>query len=293
MTIADFLNEQGFHVSAVEAIDRSHFAETYRIVCGVETYFVKSSAVFPDRIRAEKQGLDLLRSVIRSAVLKEVAFFDVSTYGAVLITPFIQESRWTRQQETLFGESLAKLHGCANTTYGLHHDNFIGSSQQCNRPPQESWAEFFYSRRIEPQILLGIEKGWLSPSMRGCLAELKEPITFALSQVEEPPSLCHGDLWSGNVLISEDEHVYFIDPAVSYSHRETDLAFMHLFGGFPRGVFEAYEHIFPLSPKAENRFPIYNLYHLMNHANIFGGVYCEQVSHLIHKIIPANLEQLV
>ena len=82
------------------------------------------------------------------------------------------------------------------------------------------------------------------------------------------------------------------DPAISYSHRETDIAFMHLFGGFPPVVFEAYEPIFPLSPKAKNRFPNYNLYHLMNHANIFGGVYCEQVSHLIYQIIPANLEQL-
>jgi protein-ribulosamine 3-kinase len=293
MTIADLLSEQGFQVSTVEAIGSSCFAKTYRVVCGAEVYFVKSSAEFPDRIRAEKQGLDLLRSVIGSAVLKEVAFFEAPTDGAVLVTPFIQESRWTRQQETLFGESLAKLHGYAKTTYGLHYDNFIGSSQQCNTPPQESWAGFFYSHRIEPQMLLGIEKEWLSPDMQRCLAELKEPITSALSQVDDPPSLCHGDLWSGNVLIAKDGHVYFIDPAVSYSHRETDIAFMHLFGGFPPGVFEVYERIFPLPQTAKNRFPIYNLYHLMNHANIFGGVYCEQVSQLVHQIIPANLKELI
>jgi fructosamine-3-kinase len=74
------------------------------------------------------------------------------------------------------------------------------------------------------------------------------------------------------VLPSEDENIYFIDPAGSYSHRETDIAFMHLFRGFPRSVFETYECIFSLSPTAKNRFPIYNVYHLMNHANMFGGV---------------------
>jgi len=292
MKVRELLEGSSVPVSGIHAIQSSGFAETFEVISHSERYFVKYSHDFPERIVAEKRGLDALREAVPEAVLTEVFFLETHDEGALLMTPFVSEISWTEKHELGFGELLAKLHSCRASSFGFDHDNFIGSTPQKNNPSQWSWGKFFYMNRVEPQRMLGIKTGWLTPELDDAISELKEIIIQVLDHIQEPPVLCHGDLWSGNTLASGNESVYLIDPAVSYSNRETDIAFMYLFGGFSTNTLESYNRVYPLLPDASRRFSIYNLYHLMNHANIYGGSYREEVARLLGEVIPHDIQLL-
>ena len=158
------------------------------------------------------------------------------------------------------GRMLAKLHRVTGPRFGWHRDNWIGLSPQQNGWCDD-WAEFFWERRIRPQA----ERAGLQVS-RGGLLENHKP----------QPSLLHGDLWSGNAGFTAEGPVIF-DPAVYYGDREADLAMTELFGGFPREFYDAYRKEWPVDDGYEKRKPLYNLYHLLNHLNLFGGGYLGQV----------------
>src|SRR5262249_45423491 len=144
------------------------------------------------------------------------------------------------------GRALAALHRAAPPTFGLDHDNFIGSLPQSNRS-HVRWADFFQGERLEPQMRRASEPGRATPAMgRGferLFARLHE-----LVGPEEPPARLHGDLWGGNLHVDEQGAPCLIDPAAYGGHREMDLAMMRLFGGFGERVFSAYSEAFPLAP---------------------------------------------
>jgi fructosamine-3-kinase len=158
------------------------------------------------------------------------------------------------------GRMLAKLHRATGSRFGWHRDNYIGLSPQQNGWCDE-WAEFFWERRIRPQA----DRAGLQVK-RGRLLENHKP----------QPSLLHGDLWSGNAGFTAQGPVIF-DPAVYYGDREADLAMTELFGGFPAEFYEAYDREWPLDAGYERRKHLYNLYHLLNHLNLFGGGYLGRV----------------
>jgi fructosamine-3-kinase len=155
---------------------------------------------------------------------------------------------------------LAKLHRVTGPRFGWHRDNHIGLSPQQNSWCDD-WATFFWERRIRPQA----ERAGL---------QIKR--TKLLENHKPQPSLLHGDLWSGNVGFTAEGPVIF-DPAVYYGDREADLAMTELFGGFPDEFYRAYDEAFPLEEGYEQRKHLYNLYHLLNHLNIFGEGYRGQV----------------
>jgi fructosamine-3-kinase len=129
----------------------------------------------------------------------------------------------------------------------------------------DDWAEFWRTRRMQPQLDLARRNGF----------DLEA--TFDLGNHRPQPSLLHGDLWSGNAGFTAQGPVVF-DPAVYYGDREADLAMTELFGGFPRQFYQAYNDAWPLEEGYQRRKPLYNLYHLLNHLNLFGGGYLGQVS---------------
>ena len=181
------------------------------------------------------------------------------------------------------GRGLAALHRFGAPEFGLDHDNFIGRLPQSNRPAP-TWAEFYRSRRIEPQLRLAADEGLASPRMlRGgerLLAAMEE-----LVGPPEPPARLHGDLWGGNLLVDETGAPCLIDPAVHGGHRELDLAMMRLFGGFGGRVFDAYHEAHPLAPGHDERVPLYQLYYLLVHVNLFGGSYVASVERALDAVI--------
>jgi fructosamine-3-kinase len=163
------------------------------------------------------------------------------------------------------GRMLADSHRRPGRRFGWHRDNYIGSTPQANGW-MDDWARFWLERRLRPQIELARRNGF----------ELELPPMRALEGHEPQPSLLHGDLWSGNAAFTGEGPVLF-DPAVYYGDREADLAMTELFGGFPAAFREAYSEAFPLPDGYEGRKHLYNLYHLLNHLNLFGGGYLGQV----------------
>jgi len=168
------------------------------------------------------------------------------------------------------GAMLARLHGAAGTRYGWSRDNYIGATEQENAWAEE-WPAFFRERRLRPQIALAQRNGF------------SLECDFVLDNLDKllghgpRPSLLHGDLWSGNAGFHRGEPVLF-DPAVYYGDRECDLAMTELFGGFPADFYASYAKELPLDAGYGKRKHLYNLYHLLNHLNIFGGGYLGQVS---------------
>jgi protein-ribulosamine 3-kinase len=163
------------------------------------------------------------------------------------------------------GRLLARSHRTSGPRFGWQRDNFIGATPQANGWCDD-WAEFWLERRLRPQIELAARNGF-----RLSIAPLE-----LLRDHRPQPCLLHGDLWSGNVGFTMNGPVVF-DPAVYYGDREADLAMTELFGGFPPEFYRAYREAWPLEEGYERRKHLYNLYHLLNHLNLFGGGYLGQV----------------
>ena len=160
---------------------------------------------------------------------------------------------------------LATLHRTTGPRFGWHRDNTIGATPQINAWCDD-WSTFFLECRIQPQLALARKNGFSIPFSKSNFLESHKP----------SPSLLHGDLWSGNAGFIDEGPVIF-DPAVYYGDREADLAMTELFGGFPARFYDAYNEAFPLPGGYETRKHFYNLYHLLNHLNLFGSGYLAQV----------------
>lgn len=188
-----------------------------------------------------------------------------------LVLEWIPPGRPAADFDERLGHGLAAMHQAGAGGFGLDHDNFIGRLPQSNTPAS-TWVDFYRARRLEPQLRQAEDAGLLPPRLRRTFARVLPQLEGRLGP-EERPARLHGDLWSGNVLCDERGAPCVFDPAVYGGHREIDLAMMRLFGGFSARVFDAYEEVWGLPPGASERTPIYQLYPLLVHVNLFGGAY--------------------
>lgn len=187
-----------------------------------------------------------------------------------------------RGDSSKFGEQLAKLHSKTWHAFGWWRDNTIGSTHQAN-PATNNWIEFYRDQRLRPQLDLAARHGAgsvLVDSGERLLADLDAFFPGYSPQ----PSLLHGDLWGGNTGFCEGSPVIF-DPAVYYGDRETDIAMTELFGGFASTFYTAYNSAWPLDPGYATRKLLYQLYHLLNHFNLFGGDYGRQSQTMIDRLL--------
>ncbi|HNQ05366.1 MAG TPA: fructosamine kinase family protein [Thiobacillaceae bacterium] len=180
------------------------------------------------------------------------------------------------------GRRLAALHRVSKTHFGWHRDNTIGATPQVNAPAQD-WVGFYRDRRLKYQLDLAQANG-ASHALLANGERLLADLPAFFSGYAPVPSLLHGDLWSGNHGYADGEPVLF-DPAVYYGDRETDLAMTELFGGFPRDFYAAYRQAWPLDPGYTRRRDLYNLYHVLNHYNLFGGGYGGQAAAMLEHLL--------
>jgi len=181
------------------------------------------------------------------------------------------------------GRSLAALHSVHGETFGWHRDNYIGRTVQLNRR-SASWSDFWREARIVPQLELGRKNGF-GTSLLGRGEQLVAALPQLLSGRAPAASLVHGDLWSGNSGFLADGTPVLFDPAVYWGDREADLAMTELFGGFPHDFYSTYAKAAPLAPGYSVRKTLYNLYHVLNHANLFGGGYAAQAERMIERLL--------
>ena len=192
----------------------------------------------------------------------------------VLVLPWIQPHRHGHRDEEALGRGLAMLHRAGAPSYGFNGPGFIGPLPLDNRN-SATWAEFWWARRIEPFLRLAVDAGALDADGAAEISDLEEQVAELLGP-PEPIARLHGDLWTGNVLWSEDGRPWLIDPSAYGGRREVDLAMLGLFGGISEPAFGAYDEAWPLAEGHEDRVPLYQLYPLLVHTVLFDGAYAER-----------------
>lgn len=225
----------------------------------------------------EAAGLSLLADAASGFRVPEPLAFDVH----YLLIEYVEEIPAGRPFYPMFARALARLHQNTNDNHGLDQDNYIGEIPQVNTP-EKNGLVFFRDHRLGFQQRLARESGNLPADLDKRIDRLRETLADHLGPLNEPPALLHGDLWSGNYFSTLGQTPCIFDPAVYFGPREADLAMTELFGRLPQAFYDAYNEAFPLLPGYEGRKPIYNLYHLLNHLNLFGGSYLASVASVVN-----------
>ncbi|MDQ7041301.1 MAG: fructosamine kinase family protein [Rhodothermus sp.] len=256
--------------------------------CRLETdrgvYFLKwGPAEVAHTFKAEAVGLRALRAAKSPLVIPEVVALGEaqSDRPGFLVLEWIEPGRPGPHFWEHFGEGLAHLHQVQGPRYGFTQDNFIGRMPQENAW-EDDWPTFFWQHRLAPQVRWARQQGHWERDWDRWLERLEKRLPELLP-ARPPASLLHGDLWSGNFMVTFDGRAALIDPAVYYGDRETDLAMTELFGGFDTRFYAAYRAAWPLEPGYEERRELYNLYHLINHLNLFGGSYAAGVARTLRR----------
>ncbi len=230
---------------------------------------------------AEAEGLE---EIARSNTIRVPAVHDcgVEHGQAFIAMERLQFIRASARDERLLGEQIAAMHRVTSERHGWHRDNTIGPTPQRN-PQSEDWTDFFTRHRIAFQLRLAADRGY-GGDLQVNGNKLLDKLPQLLAGHQPDASLLHGDLWGGNWANTPDGPAIF-DPAVYYGDRETDLAMSRLFGGFGRAFYDAYESAWPLPPGSETRNDLYQLYHVLNHLNLFGSGYLGQSLTLINRLL--------
>lgn len=270
-TEAALLEALGAPIRQVSATSGGDINQAARIeLADGRRFFVKSNpSPPPGMFEAEARGLAFLAEPGIARVPEVVAVAD-----DYLVLPWLERGRATAESMETAGRQLAELHRHGAPCFGLDHDNFIGRLPQDNTP-EDDWAAFYRAHRLQPQVEMAASQ--LPASVLRGLGQVMDDLD-ALVGPAEPPARLHGDLWGGNLLVDEQGDPWLIDPAACGGHREMDLAMMQLFGGFSARCFAAYEEAWPLSAGADERVPLYQLYYLLVHVNLFGAGYVGGVS---------------
>lgn len=269
------------------AVGGGCISECYRWPAEGGDLFVKlAPAERLDMFEAESAGLEEFE-VAGALRVPRVLGMGTSGDRAFLALEWIIVGRTTAATEEQLGAGLARLHRVSAHAFGWRRDGYIGRTPQANGW-SEDWPTFLRERRLRPQLELAARNG-----MRGALqsrgARLLEHVPRFFDAYRPAPSLLHGDLWGGNWFADSTGAPVVFDPAAYFGDREADIAMTRLFGGFGPRFYAAYEAAWPLHAGAPVRRALYDLYHVLNHANLFGGGYARQALDLINGLLAAPL----
>lgn len=271
-----------FEVRTVSELAGGCINRVLRVGDGARSFLVKTnSADALAMFDAEARGLAELAAA-GAVRIPEVYWSGVRGGRAMLFLEYIELVAPDAQARRRLGSALARMHRVRETCFGWDIDNFIGSTPQCNAWCGD-WVEFLRENRLRPQLELAARNGHARLESRG--GRLLERLGELFAGHLPPPSLLHGDLWSGNVAADGRGQPVLFDPAVYYGDREVDLAMTELFGGFGADFRDAYEAEWPLDAGYESRKDVYNLYHVLNHLNLFGGGYAAQAQAIVDRLL--------
>jgi protein-ribulosamine 3-kinase len=231
---------------------------------------------------AEAEGLKELGNAGAVRVPGVLAVGSAANY-AFLALEWIDLAPASGSAQALLGEQLARQHRIASSRFGWSRDNTIGSTEQPNAWT-EDWPTFFREHRLRFQLDLAHRNGH-GTRLHERGTELLQRMHLFFTSHAPTASLLHGDLWGGNAGADSAGAPVIFDPAVYYGDRETDLAMTRLFGGFSASFYSAYESVWPLPHGAADRVDLYNLYHVLNHLNLFGASYLQQAVGTIDRLL--------
>jgi fructosamine-3-kinase len=276
--VQDWLEEQGHGaVVSAEPVAGGCISNGVRLETGQGgRFFLKTNSQTPkDMFKREAEGLEALRAADSPRVPQ--AYLHGPDF---LLLEDLAPAGRNKDYWTTFGKQLAALHNHTNERFGFDHDNYIGSTPQPNTWLEDGFA-FFAEHRLGFQAELAEKAGLLSNSEVSQVERIEARLEDLIPA--QPASLLHGDLWGGNAIADENGQPALIDPAAHYGWGEAELGMTALFGGFSAEFYAAYEEVRPLETSYRERFPLYNLYHLLNHLNLFGGGYHGQVKTILDR----------
>ena len=275
-------------VLRLEAVSGGCINNAFKLITSYNQYFAKvNHGVYLPVFRQEAAALEIIKAA------NEVKVPDVLAFGAgssenknysFLILEYLELGNGKAPSQSLLGTQLARLHRHGSNAYGWEDDNWIGSIIQKN-DWKENWAEFWQENRLKYQYELAMENG-IDTNIQKNLLKLINRTPELLKNHQPKASLLHGDMWLGNsgfLELSGEPVIY--DTASYYGDRETDLAMTELFGGYSGEFYRAYNAEWPLDKAYEKRKPFYNLYHILNHFNLFSGHYENQVKVMVDGLL--------
>jgi len=230
--------------------------------------------------QSERVGIEAIAST-GTLYTPQIFFCEKYQATAFLLMEYIETKRPSEKDFERLGHALGKLHQITNDTFGWMANNFIGNLNQSNQY-HDTWLDFYIKERLYPQFQLAIQQDLLAKEEIPSEKFLIERSIHLFENIQ--PALLHGDLWSGNYLISKDGRPYLIDTATYFGHSEVDIAMTRLFGGFGTSFYDAYHEIHPRQKEFDRRENWYQLYYLLVHLNLFGKGYYGAVMDMLKKL---------
>lgn len=274
-----------FEIKVTKPLSGGDINRAFLLQSDTQRYFVKlNRADLVDMFIAEFAGLNELAQTKTVKIPRPITFGQTEE-ASFLVLEYVELKRATSQSEKVFGQQLAQLHQQKQSYFGWQIDNTIGSTRQPNARSQD-WVKFWREQRLGFQLQLAAKKGY-GGQLQMLGEKLCERLDDFFTDYSPQPSLLHGDLWGGNAAMDIENNPVMFDPACYYGDRETDLAMTELFCGFGRDFYSAYNEVWQLDAGYKTRKTLYNLYHILNHVNLFGGGYASQAEQMMQKLLAA------
>lgn len=275
------VTKQSFTIENTRSVGGGCINQGYKISGNGSSYFVKlNQASQVEMFAAEARGLEQMYGTKTITVPKPICWGVVEN-SCYIVLQWLDLGGSNSHAWEEMGRQLAAMHQTGKSDrFGWDINNTIGSTPQINTW-MDNWADFFAEKRIGYQLNLAKRKGGSFPDTTKVIEAVREHLADRQPQA----SLVHGDLWSGNAAVTTDGKPVILDPATYYGDREVDLAMSELFGGFPTAFYRGYNEVWQLDDRYRQRKTIYNLYHILNHFNLFGGGYASQANRTIQQII--------
>jgi len=256
---------------------------TFTISDSQQRYFVKlNNAQLIDMFEAEVAGLNQI-AASHSIRVPTVICSGISGSQSYLVLQQLDFSHGDASSHQQLGVDLAQMHRYSADQFGWKQDNTIGSTPQHNKQGSD-WIAFWRTQRLAFQLQLARNNGY-GGQLQKLGDQLIDSLDYFFTGYSPQASLLHGDLWSGNYAIDSDGCPVIFDPAVYFGDREADIAMTELFGGFNSHFYQAYQEAFPLDDGYQARKTLYNLYHVLNHLNLFGGGYLNQAEAMLERLL--------